>query len=396
MSPIWSIIGNRKDKPNQPFWTEYRVPAVDGCCPAEPGAIVLLGPDCKIAPCLLPASPDTDEVFVNGVAVPFGPAAPNFNNTTPAAPGGSSNIIWQTDGSGNISAYYTTSGTTVHFDQILSGTNTVASMVVGSGASLTVACPGSGIIEATELATDNCTPVVTNISHPTHPGMLLISQPGNASAAWMDPQVQGLYAAGSTICPAPAYVAPTCIQPILIGGADCNGVLQNVSVTTGGEFVTIAQDQETDINVLRFAATTGATLKANATAALVPLLSITPKVTATAVVFTFRGLDFLSLGNLSHYQLLLNPTLTGASFVNVDPASQMTYDVSATSYTGGRLLDAGYIGADSRHNDFEFNFAFVGPVPPIITLVYVGAVSTGTPKSNAGCSFAWDEQATCL
>jgi len=394
MAPVYSILANRKDKANQPFWTEYRVPAVDGCCPAQPGAIVLLGPDCKIDPCLLPISPDTDEVFVNGTAVPFGPAAPNFNNTTPAAPSGYTNVLWQTDGSGNISAYFATSGVTVPFSEITSGTNTMATMVVGSGASLTVACPGSGVIEATELATDNCTPVVTNLSHPTHPGQLLISQPGNASALWMDPQVQGLYAAGSTICPAPAYVAPTCIQPILIGGADCNGVLQNVSVTTGGEFVTIAQDQETDINVQRFAITTGSRLKSNSSAALIPLLSISPKTGAGAVVFTFRNMDFLSQGQLSHFQLLLNPTLTGAAFANVDPASEMTYDVTATSYTGGRMLDAGYVGADSRHNNYEFRFTFTGATPPIITLVFAPVV--GSAKSTAGCAFAWDEQSTCL
>ena len=36
----------------------------------------------------------------------------NLSNTTPAAPAGSTNILWQTDGSGNISGYVT-SGTVV-------------------------------------------------------------------------------------------------------------------------------------------------------------------------------------------------------------------------------------------------------------------------------------------
>jgi hypothetical protein len=235
-----------------------------------------------------------------------------------------------------------------------------------------------------------------DISHPTHPGQLLVSQPGNTSAIWTDPQVQGLYAAGSTICPAPVYVPPTCIQPILIGGADCAGKLQNVSVTTGGELIVLAQDQETDINVLRFAATTGNLLKTNATANLVPLLSIRPKAGSSTVVFTFRNSDFLSGGNLSHYQLLLNATLTGASFTDVDTASSVQKDTSATSYTGGRLIDAGYVGADHERHEYEFHFGFTGATPDTITLVYVGAISTGTPKSIAGCSFAWDEQATCL
>lgn len=388
MAPIWSIIANRKDKANQQFWTEYRANIVSGC-PALPGDIVMLGPDGLINSCLLPPSTST-QVKVNGTIV----NNPDFNDTTPAAPLGYTNVIWQFDASGNISAAYATSGVVVSFGQITSGTNTTAAMVVGSGASLTVACPGSGVIEATELATDNCTPVVTNISHPTHPGQLLISQPGNASAAWADPQVQGLYPAGSTICPAPAYVPPVCIQPVLGGGADGNGVLQNIAVTTGGVTITLAQDQETDPNVLRFAATTGQGLLTNTTATLVPMLTIRPKVGATTVVFTFRNLDFLSLGNVTHFQLLLNATLTGASFVNVDTASNAQFDVSATVATGGRLLDAGYIGADSRHNSFEFHFGFTGGNPDTITLVF--APVTGNSKAVAGCSFAWDEQAVAL
>jgi hypothetical protein len=356
MAPIWSVLANRKDKANQKVWTEYRVPAVDGCCPAEPGAIVLLGPDCKIAPCFLP--PNTGlTIEINGVPSPCQDVL-NF------IPGSGITITYEPD----CGYLFTATGT---------------------------ATCGSAAFLCTDIVG---TEVEVDISHPTHPGQLLVSQPGNTSAIWTDPQVQGLYAAGSTICPAPVYVPPTCIQPILIGGADCNGVLQNVSVTTGGELVTIAQDRETDVNVLRFAATTGPILKPNTTPNLLPLLSIRPKAGATAVTFTFRNLDFLSNGNLSHYQLLLNATLTGATFADVDAASHAQFDTAATSYSGGRMLDAGYIGADSRHNDFEFHFGFAGATPDTITLVYVGAIvpPTGVQKSNAGCSFAWDEQATCL
>src|SRR5271157_2563345 len=352
MAPIFSVLANRKDKANQPFWTQYLVPAVDGCCPAEPGAIVLLGPDCKIDPCLLPSTTGL-VIEINGVPSPCQDIL-NF------IPGTGIDITYSPD----CGYLFTATGI--------------------------VACGSAAYLCTDEVGVE----VQVDLSHPTHPGQLLISQPGNTTALWADPQVQGLYPAGSTICPAPAYVAPTCNQPILIGGADCNGVLQNVAVTTGGEFITIAQDQETDINVQRFAATTGIGLRTNATPTLVPLLSISPKVGTGTVVFTFRNLDFLSNGQLSHFQLLLNPTLTGASFVNVDPTSEMTYDVTATAYSGGRLLDAGYIGADSRHNDYEFRFNFTAATPPIITLVF--APVTGSSKSVAGCSFAWDEQSTCL
>jgi hypothetical protein len=356
MAPIWSVIANRKDHPNQEFWTRYRAYAASGC-PAQPGDFVLLGPTGKIDPCLLP--PSTGVVIeINGVPSPCQDIL-NF------IPGAGITITYEPD----CGYLFTATG----------------SMSCGSAAF---------------LCTDEVgVTVEVDLSHPSHPGQLLISQPGNTSAVWADPQVQGLYPAGSTICPAPAYVPPTCIQPILMGGADCAGKLQNVSVTTGGELIVLAQDQETDASVLRFAATTGPTLAVNATATMKPLLSIRPKGAAAGITFTFRNLDFLSNGNLSHYQLLLNATLTGAAFGNVDAASSMTFDTAATSYTGGRMLDAGYIGADSRHNDFEFHFGFTGGTPDTVTLVYVGAVVGGTagvPKSNAGCSFAWDEQAACL
>ena len=43
-------------------------------------------------------------VFVNSALV----TSPNFNNTTPAAPAGKSNVIWQVDINGNVSAYVPT------------------------------------------------------------------------------------------------------------------------------------------------------------------------------------------------------------------------------------------------------------------------------------------------
>jgi hypothetical protein len=192
MAPIWSVIADRKDKANQPFWTEYRVPMVSGCCPAEPGAIVLLGPDCKIDPCLLP--PSTGVVIeINGVPSPCQDIL-NFISGTGI------NITYSPD-CGYI------------FD-----------------ATGIVACGSAAYLCTDEVGTK----VEVDLSHPTHPGQLLISQPGNNTALWADPQVQGLYPAGSTICPAPTYVAPTCIQPILIGAEDENGYLQNLTVSPFG------------------------------------------------------------------------------------------------------------------------------------------------------------------
>src|SRR5277367_5508475 len=144
-------------------------------------------------------------VSVNGTSV----ANPNFSAATPAGPGGFTNVIWQFDGSGNVSAYYATSGTTVPFGSVLAGTSTVA-LVVGTGGTLTVS--GTGVIETTELATTGAAVNISNSAPPAHAGQLLISQPGNVTAVWADPFVQGLYPIGTAIS--------TPINPVFIGASD--------------------------------------------------------------------------------------------------------------------------------------------------------------------------------
>jgi hypothetical protein len=367
---------------NQYFEVDQPAIGVSGG-PITAGDFIFLDANGKIDPSFL--YPTTGIVLqVNGINNPD-QALLNLIS------GANITLVQDAFGGVTISATGTVS---VSFDHITSGTNIQATMVVGTGATLTVT--GTGVIEATELATNTAIPVITDISAPTHAGQILISQPGNATAIWADPQVQGLYAAGSSISSPPAYTPPTTIQPVLVGGEDCNGNLQNFAVTTGGDIITVAQDQETNIHVLRFAATTGVGFVTNATAALIPMLSIRPKVGSTGVTFTFRTLKFLSDGHLTHFQLLLNPALTGASFANVDPASGMQQDAAATSYTGGRLIDAEFVGADSQHSEYEFHFGFSGSpaTPDTITLVF--APITGNRKTAAGCSFVWDEQAQCL
>jgi hypothetical protein len=100
----------------------------------------------------------------------------------------------------------------------------------------TMACGSAAYLCTDEVGTK----VEVDLSHPTHAGQLLISQPGNASAVWADPQVQGLYPAGSTICPAPAYIAPTCIQPIGIGIQDPSGDLQWLQGSYSGSPASLA------------------------------------------------------------------------------------------------------------------------------------------------------------
>jgi hypothetical protein len=203
MATQWSVLANRKDKRGQKVWTEFRVDAVStGGCPAQAGAIVLLDSCGKIDLSLLPAIPSSScciELEVNGVKVPDQNVA---------------NFVAQN----NIEITYDSQGG-IYFN------------VVGTPSSC-----------AEYLCTPSGCPIDVGISAPTHPGMMLISQPGNCTAVWADPQVQGLYPAGSTICPAPAYTPPTCIQPIGIGIQDPNGDLQWLQGSYAGSPATLALD----------------------------------------------------------------------------------------------------------------------------------------------------------
>ena len=248
LSPIWSNIANRKDHANQKFWTEFRQYGyVTGGTPAQANGYVVLGPDGKIDPSLLPASGST--VRVNGTPI----TNPNFNDTTPAAPVGMTNVIWQFDAFGNVSAAYATSGTTVAFGSITSGTNTTATMVVGSGATLTVT--GTGVIEATELATNTATPVQINLSAPTHQGQLLISQPGNATALWADPFVQGPWVDGTpVVAPGAMGDGTSNIQPVLVAGKGTSlsgkdGKMHSIPLTADGDALYTLWNPEESTNV---------------------------------------------------------------------------------------------------------------------------------------------------
>ena len=60
---------------------------------------------------LFPGGTGVPVIEVNGaVILPTPGNVVNFNSTTPAAPGGKTNVIFQIDASGNVSAYYTPGG----------------------------------------------------------------------------------------------------------------------------------------------------------------------------------------------------------------------------------------------------------------------------------------------
>src|SRR5208282_5439637 len=75
------------------------------------------------------------------------------------------------------------------FNEVGAGVNTGQNLIVSNGSVLDFS--GTGVIDASAINEIN-----VSGNQPTHAGQLLISQPGNASAVWADPQIQGLYPEG--------------------------------------------------------------------------------------------------------------------------------------------------------------------------------------------------------
>ena len=104
----------------------------------------------------------------------------------------------------------------------------------------------------------------------------------------------------------------------------------------------------------------------------------------------------LSSNNI-FWQLVLNPTLTGASFSSFGSSSIANVDTSATAYSGGTVLDAGNIAGSASAKGSQLNQSDIKTLvlaystllnhQDVITLVCtsVGGITT------AFCNFQWLE-----
>jgi hypothetical protein len=106
------------------------------------------------------------------------------------------------------------------FSSITSGTNTNHTLTVGNLSSLTFT--GTGVVNANEL---NGIGIGGTL---THAGQILISQPGNTTAVWADPLVQGIQAEGTTA---------STVNPVLIAGKDNLGNLRDLTLDSSGNLL---------------------------------------------------------------------------------------------------------------------------------------------------------------
>lgn len=101
---------------------------------------------------------------------------------------------------------------------------------------------GAPTIKATvhALATTGASVVIDSSAPPSHQGQLLISQPGNTSAAWADPFVQGPWVNGTAIVSPGAMGDGTSnIQPVFVAGYDGTNMRGFLTDSSGRQIVNI-------------------------------------------------------------------------------------------------------------------------------------------------------------
>jgi hypothetical protein len=137
------------------------------------------------------------------------------------------------------------------------------------------------------------------------------------------------------------------------------------------------------------------------TATPLPILSIRPKTTFNSI--TNRGLvrpeefTVFTLSNPIFINIVVNGTLTGASWTSVDADSITEYDVSATTISGGYSVDCSYVagasankgGQSGRNLLGELALAndIVGTTTNIISIV----CTRFTTNSNTSAHIRWSE-----
>ena len=123
---------------------------------------------------------------------------------------------------------------------------------------------------------------------------------------------------------------------------------------------------------------------------IVPLVSIKLKSTQLDAIILPAEIDIIALSNqVMSYKLILNGTLTGASFADHD-VSQCQVDTSATGITGGTILQQGFITQNNKVtigglDNFNFQLGrTLSGTSDIITLVGVGYQNNIKALSSLG------------
>lgn len=95
-----------------------------------------------------------------------------------------------------------------------------------------------------------------------------------------------------------------------------------------------------------------------------PLIAIRPKLTyqgiANRMLIVPRNLITQTNGARAGWRLLVNPTVTGGTWVSADPTSGVEYNITATSFSGGTTLLRGFLPNQIDHDNVDLTNLFEG------------------------------------
>lgn len=131
-----------------------------------------------------------------------------------------------------------------------------------------------------------------------------------------------------------------------------------------------------------------------------PLLSVRPKLLFDGIrnwaIIEPKQFQFLNIASPMHIKLMMNGTLTGASWTSVNPFSACEYDVSANTLTGGLSVFECYIaqGADGMFglspnmvnqlwSNFVIGLNIEGTVGDILTITARSLTNSSTAYASA-------------
>lgn len=196
------------------------------------------------------------------------------------------------------------------------------------------------------------------------------------------------------------------------GNLPFRAVIENTGIASGTttfDFTCMAVTSEGGFNPTGIPGATQNTALRNVTTANdpYPIISIRPRTTFNGI--TNRGLvipkvyQITSEDSTVRYELILNGSLTDASFADVDTTNSLVQvDVAATAISGGLVIDSGFLtgGKDkdeSGHvgeelmNKLVLTNNIAGDTGDILTIAVSIINSAGTASDCAG-AFIWKEE----
>lgn len=195
------------------------------------------------------------------------------------------------------------------------------------------------------------------------------------------------------------------------GNLPFRAVIENTGVaggTTTFDFTCLAISSESGFNPTGIPGSVQSTALRNVTTANdpLPILSIRPRATVNSIVN--RGLiapksyQITSEDAIIRYEIILNGSLTAASFADVDTTNSIAQvDVAATAISGGLVIDSGFLAGgqfnseagtvgESLISKLALANDIAGTTTDILSIA-ISIINSGGTASDCAGSFTWKE-----